>query len=133
MDWSLKKGIFSMKNDFFIWKPLIETAKWYILIGIIPKLISAGLKPTKTILYFVKQYCSTRYRTIIIIFLFSCRPNTAVYWSILRAFRSKRGHTRLLRVHLFRLILYVTEFENINLDFKYGDETLLPVSHWYIR
>ena len=40
----------------------------YIWIGIIPQLFPAGFKPTETILYFVKQYCSTRYRTIIIIF-----------------------------------------------------------------
>ena len=41
-------------------------------------------------------------------FLFPCRPNTGVFWSILRTFRSKRGHTRLLRVHLFLSVLFCT-------------------------
>ena len=53
----------------------------------------------------------------------------ALYWSILTPFRSKRDRTSPLIT--FRFILY--ELENINLDFKNGDETLLPVSHWYIR
>ena len=127
MDWSLKRGIFSMKNDFFIWKPLIETEKWYILIGIIPKLIPAGLKPTETILYFVKQYCSTRYRTIIIIFCSHAGPILVDTEGVQVKTRPYENFTSPSMT--FRLILY--EFENINLDFKYGDETLLPVSHWY--
>lgn len=36
--------------------------------------ISAGLKLTETILYFVKQYCSTRYRTTIMIFVSHAGP-----------------------------------------------------------
>ena len=60
----------------------------------------------------------------------------AHYWSILGDTEGVQVKTRPYEIFTspsmtFRLILY--EFENINLDFKYGDETLLPVSHWYIR
>ena len=62
----------------------------------------------------------------------------AQYWSILVDTEGVQVKTRPYETFTspsipFRFILYVTEFENINLDFKYGDETLLPVSHWYIR